>query len=147
MGDMTLFAVVFCGIFGLVGGIFLAIGIFERKESRKRLERCSSQTWAVVTDIAEHRDREGKRYYHPVYEYTVGEQKFVEESPYGSLSAKVEPGQNILIHFNPYDFRDFYTDGDEAPQFLSKMFIRVGAGALAVAVVAAVLMVVFTINI
>ncbi len=66
MGDMTLFAVVFCGIFGLVGGIFLAIGIFERKESRTRLERCSSQTWAGGTDIVEHPDREGKRCCPPV---------------------------------------------------------------------------------
>ena len=140
MQDKAEFAVIFCGIFALVGGLFMAIGIMIRKEGERKLQRCTSQTWGKVTRLIESRDSDGKRYYHPEFEYTVGDQTFVVESKYGSMPPKYAEGQNVRICFNPNDFRDYYAEGEEAPKFLSNVFTAVGAGALVIAVVAALLM-------
>ena len=139
MSEWLGFKVLFSGIFGLVGAIFLAIGIFILRGHRRKLQRCTSRTWGKVTDLIEHRDRDGKRFWHPVFEYTVGDRKYIKESGYGSSPSPFAVGQNVVVYFNPSDFEDYFTEGETAPDLLGKIFTAVGAGLLVIGILAALL--------
>ena len=139
MSEWLGFKVLFSGIFGLVGAIFLAIGIFILQGHRRMLQRCTSRTWGKVTDLIEHRDRDGKRFWHPVFEYTVGDRKYIKESGYGSSPSPFAVGQNVAVYFNPNDFEDYFAEGETAPDLLGKIFTAVGAGLLVFGILAALL--------
>ena len=139
MSEWLGFKVLFSGIFGLVGAIFLAIGIFILRGQRRKLQRCTSRTWGKVTDLIEHRDRDGKRFWHPVFEYTVGDRKYIKESGYGSSPSRFAIGQNVVVYFNPNDFEDYFAEGETAPDLLGKIFTAVGAVLLVIGIAAALL--------
>ncbi len=139
MGDWLDFRLLFSGAFALVGVTFLAIGIFMLREHKRKLQRCTSRTWGKVIGLIERRDKDGVRFLHPVFEYTVGDRTLIKESGYGSTGQQFQEGQNVVIYFNPNDYDDYYAEGETVSNTLGVVFTAVGSGTLVIAAVAALL--------
>lgn len=143
MSDTIMFAIMFSGIWSLVGIIFFIVGIVMLNKTKKKELNCTSKTYGKVTDIVRHQsyDRHG-RYsssWHPVFEYNIGELKFIKESPYGSSESKYAIGQNLEVYYNPKDYNEYYIAGDTTPKTLAIILTIVGVSALIIAIVSAIL--------
>ena len=106
---------------------------------RKKETNCTSSTYGKVTDIVRHQsyDSDGgySSIWHPVFEYNVGELKFIKESPYGSSQSKYAIGQDVEVYYNPEDYNEYYLAGDTIPKTLATIFILVGIVAIFIAIV------------
>ncbi len=143
MSDSLMFVIMFSGIWTLVGIIFFIIGIVMLNNRKKKEINCISKTYGKVTDIVRHQsyDRDGgyRSSWHPVFEYNIGELKFVKESVYGSSQSKYAIGQDVEIYYNPEDYNEYYIAGDSIPKTLATIFTIVGIGAIMIAIVSAIL--------
>ena len=145
MSDISMFVIIFSGIWTLIGAIFLIIGIAMYYNNKRKKVNCTSSTYGKVTDIVRHQsyDRDGgySSNWHPIFEYNVGELKFIKESPYGSSQSKYAIGQNVEVYFNPENYNEYYIAGDTLPTKLAKIFIFVGIGAIVMAATVAMLII------
>lgn len=143
MNNKWAFIAAFSGIWGLVGVVFFIVGRAILKRRRKREINCTSQTYGKVVDLVrrESRDSDGNysSSWHPVFEYRIGGLTFVKESSFGRSQAKFAIGQNVEIYYNPEDYNEFYVPGETTPKLIGTVFTAVGAVAILVAVVAAVI--------
>ena len=108
-----MFVIIFSGIWGLIGIIFSIIGIVMLK---------NSYSWR------------------PVFEYNIGELKFIKESSYGSSQSKYAIGQNVEIYYNPEDYNEYYVVGDTLPKTLGTIFTIVGIIAIIISIVSTILL-------
>ena len=143
MSDALMFVIIFSGIWAFVGIIFLIIGLVMLNNRKKKEINCTSVTYGKVTDIVKHRryDNDGgySSSWHPVLEYSIGDLKFIKESPYGSFQSKYAIGQNIEVYYNPEDYNEYYIAGDTLPKTLATIFTIVGIGVIFIAIIAAIL--------
>lgn len=142
MNDTILFAVFFSGIWTLIGVVFLIIGIVMLKNAKKKRINCTSQTYGKVTDIVRRvsQDSDGSSSvsWHPVFEYNIGELKYVQESIYGAPRSKYARGQNVEIYYNPENYNKYYVAGDSHPRKLATIFTIVGIAAIIIAIFSAI---------
>lgn len=142
MSNTLMFVIIFSGTWALVGIIFFIIGILILNNRKKKEINCTSKTYGKVTDIVRHQsyDRNGgySSSWHPVFEYNIGELKFIKESTYGSSQSKYAIGQNVEIYYNPEDYNEYYIVGDSLPKTLVTIFTSVGIGAIMIAIVSAI---------
>ena len=140
----TLFAIIFSGIWALFGVVFFIIGIVVINNRKKKEINCISKTYGKVTDIVRHKNSTSHGGYssswHPVFEYNIGELKFIKESPYGASQSKYAIGQEIEICYNPENYNEYYIAGDTLPKTLATIFTIVGIVAIIMAIFSAVLM-------
>lgn len=143
MNDTLIFVLMFSGIWTLVGIIFLLIGVIMKNNMKKKELKCTFKTYGKVTDIVKrtHHDNDGgySSSWHPIFEYNIGELKFIKEYSYGSSPSKYAIGQTVEIYYNPEDYHDFYIGGDTLPKTLAKVFTIIGIIAITVAIVSAIL--------
>lgn len=113
-------------------------------KSRKRKEiECTSKAYGKVTDVVRHQsyDSDG-RYsssWHPVFEYNIGELKFIKESSYGRSQSKYAIGQEVEVYYNPEDYNDFYIAGETLPRTIGTIFTIVGIVAIIIGTFSAIL--------
>lgn len=138
------FNIVFPAIFVLVGSIFFIIGIVMFKKIKKKEKNCTSKTYGKVKDIVRHQsyDIDGghSSSLYPVFEYNIGELKFIKESEHGSSKSKYEIGQNVEVYYNPEDYNEYYIAGDTAPKTAATIFTIMGVGAIIIAISSTILM-------
>ena len=131
------------GIFGLVGIIFFIIGIFLIINRKKKEKNCTSRTYGKVIDIVKRRYHDvngGYSYmWHPVFEYNIGNQKFIKESAYGRTECKYAVGQNVEIYVNPENYNEYYVAGETASKTLGIIFTCVGIVLIIIAIFLALL--------
>ena len=143
MNDKLMFVIIFSGTFTLLGLIFIIIGIGIHINKKKKEISCTSMTYGKVTDLVRRQNYNGNEGYssswHPVFEYNVGERKFIKEYPYGSSQTKYAIGQNVEVYFNPENYHEYYIAGDTLPKTLSTIFTIVGIVAIFIAVISAIL--------
>lgn len=143
MNNVLMFVIIFSGIWGLLGIIFLIIGIAMLNNRKKKEIKCTSKTYGKVTDIVKHEEYNSDRGYstswHPVFEYNIGDLKFIKESLYGSYEAKYAIGQDVEIYYNPEDYNEYYVLGEKLPKTIAKIFTAVGIGSITIAVVSAII--------
>lgn len=143
MSDTLMFVIIFSGVWTLVGVVFLIIGIVMINNRKKKEINCTSMTYGKVTDIVRHENYDSDGGYssswHPVFEYNIGELKFIKESPYGSSQSKYAIGQDIEVYYNPEDYNEYYIAGDTLPKTLATIFTMVGIGAIFIAIISAIL--------
>lgn len=141
MEDKELFVGIFSGVWGMVGIIFLIIGICMINYRKKKVLRCTSSVWGKVKDIVRQRSHNSDGGYsyswHPVFEYTIGGLTYVKESSSGSTNSKFAIGQDVEIYYNPEDPHDYYVPNDKIPVILGKVFTGVGIVAILIALVTA----------
>ena len=137
MNDKLMFIIMFSGIWGIVGSIFFIIGIVMLKNRRKKQINCTSKTYGKVKDIVRHENYNSNDGYtsswHPIFEYNIGELKFIKESSYGSSKSKYAIGQEIEVYYNPEDYNDYYIAGENTSKILGTIFFIVGVIAINIA--------------
>lgn len=143
MSDTLMFVIMFSGIWGLVGSVFLIIGIAMQKNRKKKMINCTSKTYGKVTDLVRHQSyRSGGGYsstWHPVFEYNIGELKYIKESFYGSSQSKYAIGQDIEVYYNPKDYNEYYIAGESLPKTLATIFTFVGVGVIMIGILSAII--------
>lgn len=143
MSDTLMFVIIFSGIWGLVGTVFLIMGIVMLNKRKKKELNCSSKTYGKVTDIVRRESYSREHGYsstwYPVFEYNIGELKFIKEYPYGTSQSKYAIGQSIEICYNPENYNEYYVAGDKLPKTLTIVFTIVGIIAIVIAILSAIL--------
>lgn len=136
--------IVVSSVFAVIGIIFFIVGLSISKNYKKKQINCTISTTGKVVDLVKEKTRNvNSRSYsytwRPVFEYNIGELKYIKKSYMGTSQPKYAIGQNVEIYYNPDDHNEFYVKGDNLANTLGKIFIGVGVGALAVAVLGIVL--------
>ena len=143
MSDTLMFVMMYSGIWALVGVAFFIIGMVMLNNRKKKEINFTSKTYGKVTDIVRHQsyDRDGgyNSSWHPVFEYNIGELKFIKESPYGKSQSKYAIGQDVEVYYNPEDYNEYYIAGDALPKTLATIFTIVGIAAIIIAIFSAIL--------
>ena len=134
---MKIFIAFFSGISGLLGLIFFVSGVIVLKNRKKKEKNCTSKTHGKVIDILKHESK-GVNYYtyswHPVFEYTIGNLKYVKESLYGFSESKFAIGQDVEILFNPENYNEFYVATETLPKTLGRIFTIIGILLIVIAI-------------
>lgn len=140
--DTLMFVIIFSGMWGLIGIIFLVIGTFMLNNRKRKEEECTMVTNGVVKDISRRvkydSDNGSSTTWHPVFEYKVGELTYIKESPYGMSNSKYAIGQNVEIYYNPEDHHEYYIAGETLPKTIGMIFSISGGGAIIIAAISAV---------
>ncbi len=140
MNNTIMVAIMF---FALCGLIFFIIGIVLLKIRKKKEVNCTSTTFGKVRDIVRHKSYDSNGGYssswHPVFEYNIGELKFVKESHYGSSQPKYAIGQDVEVCYNPDNYNEFYIVGETVPKTLGVIFTIVGIIVIIIAIFFAIL--------
>ncbi len=143
MKDSTLFIMIFSGIWGLVGVIFLCIGLMLLKNQKKKMINCTSKTYGKVIDLVRRSSNYGSSghssSWHPVFEYEIGELKYIKESNIGKSQSNYAVGQDVEVYYNPQDPHEFYIKGEGLQRTLGIIFTCVGIVCIFVAILVAVL--------
>ena len=143
MSDTLMFVIIFSGVWALIGFIFLIIGIVMLNNRNKKEKNCTSMTYGKVTDIVRHQNYDSDGVYtstwHPVFEYNVGELKFIKESPYGSSQSKYAIGQNLEVYYNPENYNEYYIAGDTVTKTIATIFTIIGIVAISIAIISAII--------
>ena len=143
MSYTLMFVIMFSGVWALVGVIFFIIGIVMLNNRNKKEINCTSKTYGKVTDIVRHQSYDGDGGYssswHPVFEYNIGELKFIKESVYGSAQSKYAIGQEVEVYYNPEDYNEYYIAGDVRSKTLATIFTIAGIGAIIIAIFFAII--------
>jgi len=138
-----MFVIIFSGIGSFIGIIFFIIGIAMLKNNKRKEINCTSKTYGKVIDIVRHRSYSsdgGYRYsWHAVFEYNIGELKYIKESVYGRSQAKYAIGQDVEVYYNPEDYNEFYIGGETIPRTLGTTFTIVGIVAIIIGTFSAIL--------
>lgn len=139
MSNQLIFILTFSGTWGIVGIIFWIIGIIILNNRKKKELRCTSKTYGKVTDIVRHQSYDSDNGYssswYPIFEYTIGELKFIKESPYGSSHSKYAIGQTVEIYYNPKNYHEYYIPSDTLSKTLATIFTIVGIVAILLAII------------
>lgn len=135
---MKIFIAMFSGISGLIGIIFFIIGIVILKKQKTREKNCTSKTHGKVVDILKHENRGLDNTYtyswHPVFEYTIENLKYVKESLYGFSESKFAIGQDVEIYFNPENYNEYYVAKETLPKTFGTVFTIVGIVLILIAI-------------
>lgn len=136
--------IIICGVSTLFGIVFSILGIVMLKNKKKREKNCTAKTYGKVTDIIKHENYDHHSGYssclwHPVFEYNIGELKFVKESFYGSSQPKYAIGQNVEVYYNPENYNEYYIKGETLPKTLGTIFTIAGIVAIIIAAFSAIL--------
>lgn len=143
MSSILIFVMMFLGFWILFGAIFFTIGMVMLNNRKKKVANCTSKTYGKIMDIVrrEKRDSDGgyTTSWHPIFEYNIGELKFIKESPYGRSKSKYAIGQEVEVYYNPGDYNECYIAGETLQKTLGTIFIIVGICVVIMSVFAAIL--------
>lgn len=124
---------IFIAFWSLFGLFWIMRGIIIFKNMEKNKSVCTSKTSGKVIDIEEYK---GKMIaYNPVFEYTVGDYKYVKEYTYGSNVIPYKIGQEVEIYYNPNKPDQYYVEGDTLYKMVAKIIIFLGIICLLVSLV------------
>ena len=135
-----LFTLIFSGTFGLMGLIFLIVGLaFSASINRKR-NRCTAYTEGAVSAMQAQFGSNGLR---AVYRFTIDGKELQYVSNYAG-NGNLLVGQSVGVYYDPQQIGRIYIEEDAR---LMKNFVRVflilgGVFLLLAAIVALVLLVV-----
>lgn len=133
-----LFISIFSGTCLLLSIIFEVIGQLMRRYFRRKLERCTYRTQAVVVAnkrVLTHSDNHRYITYSPVLSYTVGLRKYEKVYSTSTPKPKYEIGEIINILCDYQKPEQLYIEGDNTLGIIAKVFIIVGAVMFAAAVI------------
>lgn len=126
MNDTVIGVVIFSGVLGLIGIIFCIIGIEILINRKSKKMNCTSKVYGKVIKIIrkQHYSIRTRTYidnWYPVFEYSIGELKFIQTSTYGTLLPSYEKiGQEVELYFNPQNFNEYYVKEETKPEISAK---------------------------
>lgn len=116
---------VFSVLWIFVGVIFLIVGIVALNNGKEKEINCTSKTYGKVINIVEYSNSDSLVYY-PVFEYNIGELKFIKEFPWGSYPSKYVIGQYVEVYYSPENYNEYYIAGDTSSKIFGISFIIFG---------------------
>lgn len=109
-------------IFGLIGCIFIAVGVLLYKIDNRYKEN-GVETTAVIEEIGTHIGHNGRREHAVIVSYTAGDHRYEEELGFYSSSMRI--GDEVTIYYLPDNPRKITKK--EGGKLLSIIFSSVGA--------------------
>ena len=143
MSETLLFAIIFCGVWALIGIVFLTMGIVMYRNEKKLKENCTEMTYGTVTDIIRNVARDEKGSYNdsfnPLFEYNIGELKYIKESSYGTPQPQYAIGQKVEVYYNPENPNEFYISGETFRKEFAMWFSVAGIASIMIAIISAII--------
>ncbi|MBQ6374791.1 MAG: DUF3592 domain-containing protein [Clostridia bacterium] len=136
MNDNGLFILMFTGIWCLVGGIFLCVGIAMRRRWLLKDERMRARSSGTIVEVVRRTSRDSASFY-PIVEFEADGRRISLESSSGGGRKRYYEGQAVEVRFDPDDPTCFEIEGDNTMNTISLIFPIVGAICIAIGVIAA----------
>ena len=132
-----LFTIIFSGTFGLMGAIFLAIGLaFSGLTNRKRSD-CTASTEGVVSAMQAQFGSSGLR---AVYSFSIDGKPLQYVSNYAGTNDLLV-GQSVTVYYDPSRMGRIYIEEDaQQMKKFTRVFTILGGVFLSIAVVVAVVL-------
>jgi hypothetical protein len=132
-----LFTLIFSGTFGLMGAIFLAIGLgFQTAMNRKR-SLCTAYTEGTVSAM---QTQFGSNALRAVYSFSIDGKPLQYVSSYAG-SSNLLIGQSVGVYYDPANIGRVYIEEDARQmKNFSRMFIILGGVFISVALIVAVVL-------
>ena len=132
-----LFTAIFSGTFGLMGAIFLVVGLcFSASMNRKRA-RCSASTSGVVSAMQAQFGSTGLR---AVYSFEIDGRPLQYVSNYAGTNHLLV-GQSVTVYYDPTQIGRVYIEEDaQQMKNFSRVFVILGGVFLSIALLVAVVL-------
>ena len=138
MTDVSMFTLIFSGIWCLVGLIFLGTGLFLRRVSARREERMRTRAGGKVVEVVRRAGANGVGWY-PIVEFEADGRRVSLESQDGGGAKRFYEGQSVEVLYDPDDPTRFRLEGLDIIRLVGTIFLWVGLVAIAVGLVAALI--------
>ena len=126
-----LFTLLFGGTFGLIGLVFLCVGIGFVNKRRKRAMTCTGVADGTVSAASPR----------AFFSYPVGELTYEKPCPGSSGTRAYAVGERLAVYYDPSNPSDCYIEGEFKPEnLLIGIFTGIGLLFLAVALVTAIIL-------
>lgn len=133
----ALFTMIFSGTFGLMGLIFLAVGLSINGAMSRKRSRCTARTEGVVSAMQTQLGSTGLR---AVYSFSIDGRDLQYVSNYAG-SNDLLIGQSVAVYYDPEQIGRVYIEEDarQMKTFI-RVFIILGSVFISVALVVAVVL-------
>ena len=122
----------------MFGSIFAFAGIMVKRADMRRQARCTYEVTATVVEneyeVSRDSDGDTTRTYHPVFEYTYNDEKFVIKSSNGSNPPVFEVGEKVTAYVNTFKPQEIYVPADNTVRSVYTVFIIIGIGIAALGI-------------
>ena len=142
MSDSTLFALIFSGVWGIIGIVFLGVGIALRTRATQDQERLRARAEATVVSFVDHFGTYRGHTTHgrnPVVEFDYEGRTISVECMDGLGPRSFYEGQKVEILYDPNDPSFVRMAGFQPEGKLGVVFIVIGIGCIALGIGGAVL--------
>ncbi len=145
--EITKVIVLFVLVLGILGIVFLGVGIGLYARGRKKARACTQPVTATVADLRKESvgvgnysaDGEAQlKSWFPVYEYTIGGVTHRVKAFLGTAKPEVEIGQAVELLVNPDRTDEFYCPAEKTFP-IQNVFIGVGVLCLCLTAIIAAL--------
>ena len=135
MDDKTLFLLIFGGIIGGLGLIFLLIGIGISSSVRKKRQLCRSKAIGTVIDnVLKSGSKPRHSSWHPEIQFTASSGQSVTFTyPFGTSTPKYSKGQEISLMYDSQDPQSVFLPDDNTAKILTIVFSSIGSGMIYIA--------------
>ena len=140
MNDSDIFAVIFAGIWCLVGIVFTCVGWGLSRAFDRREERLRGRADGLVTEVVR-RESGGAGSssrtvnYYPIVDFSADGQPVSLEATSGGGRKRHYPGQLVQVLYDPDDPTCFRLEGDTTNRTLGRVFLAVGLGCIALGLI------------
>lgn len=137
IGFIGLFVAVFSGTFGLVGLIFLLVGLGLSAGETRRRNRCTAETEGTVSAFQTQFGSGGVRL---VYSFFIDGQPMQYLSPYSLSAPNLLVGQKVRVRYDPQNIGCVYIEEERGARTFTRVFTILGGVFLAVALLTAAIL-------
>ena len=151
LDDFHFVMILMSGIFGLLGVIFLCIGLGFTANRNKKKRVCTAK--AIATIVGFRRDttsrnriditqevRKNQNNF-PVVEFVANGKPVRLTSHFGQTNPPYRVGEQVELYYDPNNYKRYYIVGDKPQKILAIVFTSVGAGMIALALCFLVLLI------
>ena len=142
MSGTLVFVSIFSGVWGLLGAIFLAVGLGMGRGWRRREERLRASADATVVEVVRHTHHSSdgdSTSWNPLVEFVYEGRRITLEAQDSVSRKKYYEGQQVRILYDPDDPASFRIEGENGARTVHVVFTVVGAVCLLIALAAVVI--------
>ena len=119
-----LFVAIFSGTFGILGLVFLLVGLGFSAAERRRQNRCTAETEGTVSAFQTQFGSSGVRL---VYSFSIDGQPMQYLSPYAMNTPNLLVGQKVTVHYDPQNIGNVFIEEERGARTFSRIFVILGA--------------------
>ena len=140
MSDAGMFFAIFCGVWFVIGVVFLAVGLGLRRSWTHREDNLRGRAEGTVLEVIRHESHtsDGTSVsWCPLVEFDFEGRRISLETKESVSRKKYYEGQRVNVLYDPDDPSAFRIEGETGGRTVYRVFTAVGAGCLAMALIAA----------